>query len=59
MCCPTSDGAACCILANQAFVHANRLENQAIELVETGLATDYLDALAGRSAMDTVGYGMT
>ncbi|KAH9075572.1 thiolase-like protein [Lactarius deliciosus] len=59
MCSPTSDGAACCILANEAFVHANRLENQAIELVATGLATDYLDAFAGRSAMDTVGYGMT
>ncbi|KAH9075571.1 thiolase-like protein [Lactarius deliciosus] len=59
MCNPTSDGAACCILANEAFVHANRLENQAIELVATGLATDYLDAFAGRSAMDTVGYGMT
>ncbi|KAH9014634.1 thiolase-like protein [Lactarius hengduanensis] len=59
MCSPTSDGAACCILANEAFVHANRLENQAIELVATGLATDYLDAFAGRSAMATVGYGMT
>ncbi|KAH9043567.1 thiolase-like protein [Lactarius hengduanensis] len=59
MCSPTSDGAACCILANEAFVHANRLENQAIELVATGLATDYLDAFVGRSAMDTVGYGMT
>ncbi|KAH9005764.1 thiolase-like protein, partial [Lactarius hatsudake] len=59
MCSPTSDGAACRILANEAFVHANRLENQAIELVATGLATDYLDAFAGRSAMDTVGYGMT
>ncbi|KAH9024256.1 thiolase-like protein [Lactarius pseudohatsudake] len=59
MCSPTSDGATCCILANEAFVHANGLENQAIELVATGLATDYLDAFAGRSAMDTVGYGMT
>ncbi|KAH9036664.1 thiolase-like protein [Lactarius pseudohatsudake] len=54
-----ADGATCCILANEAFVHANGLENQAIELLATGLATDYLDAFAGRSAMDTVGYGMT
>jgi len=59
MCSPTSDGAACCIVANEAFVHANKLENQAIELVAAGLATDYPDAFAGRSAMDTVGYGMT
>ncbi|KAH9024273.1 thiolase-like protein [Lactarius pseudohatsudake] len=50
MCSPTSDGAACCILTNEAF---------AIELVATGLATDYLDAFAGRSAMDTVGYGVS
>ncbi|KAH9075562.1 thiolase-like protein [Lactarius deliciosus] len=27
--------------------------------IVTGLATDYLDAFAGRSAIDTVGYGMT
>jgi sterol carrier protein 2 len=59
MCSPTSDGAACCVVANEAFVHANKLENQAIELVATGLATDYPDAFAGRSAMDTVGYEMT
>ncbi|KAH9172851.1 thiolase-like protein [Lactarius sanguifluus] len=49
----------CCILANEVFGHTNRLENQAIELVATGLATDYLDAFAGRSAMDTVGSGIT
>ena len=40
-------------------MRANKLENQAIELVATGLGTDVPDALAGRSAMDTVGYGMT
>ncbi|KAH9981613.1 thiolase-like protein [Russula compacta] len=59
MCSPTSDGAACCIVANRAFVRAHKLENQAIELVATGLGTDYPEAFAGRSAMDTVGYGMT
>ena len=53
------DGAACCILANESFVHDNKLENQAIELVATGLATDYPDAFAGRSAIETVGYKMT
>ena len=40
-------------------MHDNKLENQAIELVATGLGTDYPDALAGRSAMETVGYSMT
>ena len=53
------DGAACCIVANGAFVRANKLENQAIELVATGLGTDSPDTFAGRSAMDSVGYGMT
>ncbi|KAH9036659.1 thiolase-like protein [Lactarius pseudohatsudake] len=43
----------------RAIFSQTRLENQAIELVATGLAADYLDAFAGRSAMDTVGYGMT
>jgi sterol carrier protein 2 len=55
----SQDGAACCILANESFVHEHKLENQAIELVATGLGTDYPDAFAGRSAMETVGYRMT
>ncbi|KAJ7476041.1 sterol carrier protein 2 [Mycena latifolia] len=45
MCSPTSDGAACCIVASEAFVHAHGLENQAIEI--------------STSAMETVGYNMT
>ena len=59
MCYDGEDGAACCIVANEAFVRANELENQAIELVATGLGTDVPGAFDGRSAMDTVGYGMT
>lgn len=58
-CHDVQDGAACCILANESFVHANQLENQAIELVAIGLETDYPEAFMGRSAMDSVGYGMT
>jgi sterol carrier protein 2 len=53
------DGAACCIVANESFVRGHKLENQAIEMVAIGLATDVPDALAGHSAMDSVGYGMT
>jgi sterol carrier protein 2 len=53
------DGAACCIVADEAFVRANKLENQAIELVATGLGTDVPGAFDGHSAIDTVGYGMT
>ncbi|KAI5823323.1 thiolase-like protein [Schizophyllum commune Tattone D] len=68
MCSPTSDGAACCIVASEAFVHAHHLENQAIEIVAQGLNTDAPSAFekttwgAGDDsgpAMDLVGYGMT
>lgn len=33
MCSPTSDGAACCIVASEEFVRSRGLENQAIEIV--------------------------
>ncbi|KAF8257791.1 hypothetical protein EI94DRAFT_1774353 [Lactarius quietus] len=60
MCNPTSVAQSCArYTRNEAFVHDNKLENQAIELVATGIATDYLDAFAGRSAIEAVGYRMT
>ncbi|KAG6874154.1 hypothetical protein C0995_005572 [Termitomyces sp. Mi166 len=58
MCSPTSDGAACCIVASEDFVHKHGLENQAIEIVATTLTTDS-PAAFGNSAMDLVGYTMT
>ncbi|KAG6839355.1 hypothetical protein H0H87_001029, partial [Tephrocybe sp. NHM501043] len=42
MCSPTSDGAACCIVASEDFVHKHGLENQAIEIVAQALTTDSL-----------------
>ncbi|PPQ90269.1 hypothetical protein CVT25_013094 [Psilocybe cyanescens] len=59
MCSPTSDGAACCLVASEDFVHAHGLENQAIEIVAQALATDGNSAFEGRSAMDVVGYEMS
>lgn len=53
------DGAVYCIVANEAFLRANKLETRAIEPVATRIGTDFADASAGRSAMDTVGHGMT
>jgi sterol carrier protein 2 len=53
------DGAACCIVASETFVHAQQLENQAIEIVAQALATDGPSTFEGRSAMDVVGYSMT
>jgi len=59
MCSPTSDGAACNIVASESFVHAHRLENQAIELVAQALGTDTPDAFTGEDAMAVVGFGMS
>ncbi|KIJ59808.1 hypothetical protein HYDPIDRAFT_118058 [Hydnomerulius pinastri MD-312] len=59
MCSPTSDGAACCIVASEDFVHAHKLENQAIEIVAQALETDHPAAFESGSAMEVVGYGMT
>eukprot|EP01121_Diplochlamys_sp_Union-15-3_P009124 TRINITY_DN2468_c0_g1_i3.p1 TRINITY_DN2468_c0_g1~~TRINITY_DN2468_c0_g1_i3.p1 ORF type:complete len:441 (+),score=97.29 TRINITY_DN2468_c0_g1_i3:136-1323(+) len=39
-CCPTSDGAACAILANEDFVKKHKLEHQAVEIVGAGMGTD-------------------
>ena len=55
----SQDGCGVLYSRNEAFVHAKKLENQAIELVGTGLVTDYLAHFAGRSTMDSFGYGMT
>ncbi|KAI6153161.1 thiolase-like protein [Pisolithus tinctorius] len=59
MCSPTSDGAACCIVASEAFVHAHKLENQAIEIVAMALETDDPTSFESNSAMEVVGYSMT
>lgn len=39
-CCPTSDGAAACILASENFVLRNGLEDQAVEILGMEMATD-------------------
>lgn len=53
------DGAACCIVASEDFVHRHGLENQAIEIVTQALATDGAETFEGSSAMDLVGYSMS
>ncbi|KAF8557444.1 thiolase-like protein [Imleria badia] len=58
MCTPTSDGAACCIVASEDFVHAHKLENQAIEIVAQVLETDDPATFDSDSAMELVAYGM-
>lgn len=56
---PFKDGAACCIIASEDFVHQHELENQAIEIVGNALATDSVETFETRRAMDIVGFAMT
>ena len=55
----SQDGAACCIVVSEDFVHSHGLENQAIEMVAQALSTDGVDTFEGHSAMDVVGYNMS
>ncbi|KAG9099844.1 hypothetical protein FS749_000240 [Ceratobasidium sp. UAMH 11750] len=59
MCCPTSDGAGCIIIASETFVHAHNLENQAIEIIGQAMHTDSPVTFESRSAMEIVGFEMT
>ena len=57
--CIKQDGAACCIVASEAFVHKYQLENQAIEIVAQALVTDDPSTFESKSAMNIAGYGMS
>ncbi|KAI5479782.1 hypothetical protein MNV49_002594 [Pseudohyphozyma bogoriensis] len=59
MCCPTSDGAACAIIASEAFVRKHRLENQAIEIAAMAMTTDSPKLFEERSAIELAGADMT
>lgn len=53
------DGAACCIIASEDFVHQRGLENQAIEVAGNALVTDGIETFERRSAIELVGFTMT
>jgi acetyl-CoA acetyltransferase len=55
MCCPTSDGAACAILATEEFVKEHKLENQAVEVLACVLGSDRKDTFSTNSAIDRIG----
>lgn len=59
MCCPTSDGGACVIVASENFVHKHKLENQAIEISALEMATDSVKLFEARSAIEITGADMT
>ena len=58
-CCPTSDGAACAIIASEKFVKEHGLEGQAVEIVGIALHTDYLSTFESKSSIKLIGYDMT
>lgn len=55
-CCPTSDGAAAVVLANEDFVRRHKLENQAVEIVGMEMSTDLPSTFSERSCIKIVGY---
>lgn len=55
MACPTSDGGACAIIASEDFVRSHGLENQAIEIVGQGMATDSPHLFDDRSPIELTG----
>ncbi len=57
-CCPTSDGGAAAVVANEAFVREHGLEDKAVEIVGMAMATDLPSSFEG-SDIKLVGYDMT
>jgi len=55
-CCPTSDGAAAVILANEEFVRMHRLQSQAVEILAMEMTTDKPSTFSSLSSMNLVGY---
>jgi sterol carrier protein 2 len=57
-CCPTSDGSACCIVANEDFVRRHKLEAQAVEIIGMEMCTDFPSTFTNKSSITLVGYDM-
>lgn len=58
-CCPTSNGAACAIIASEDFVKAHGLEDQAIEILSIALTTDTQATFESNSNIKLVGQDLT
>jgi len=53
-CSPTSDGAACVIVASKDFVRRHNLEPQAIEIIAQAMYTDFPSTFTENSCMKMV-----
>lgn len=58
-CCPLSDGAAACILANESFVRKNKLEKQAVEIIGMEMASDLETTFKDKSCIKVAGFDLT
>uniref|UniRef100_A0A1B6G1J0 Sterol carrier protein 2 n=1 Tax=Cuerna arida TaxID=1464854 RepID=A0A1B6G1J0_9HEMI len=58
-CCPTSDGSAAAILANEEFVIKHNLQAQAVLILGMEMATDLPSTFKSNSLINLVGYDMT
>lgn len=58
-CCPTSDGAACVILASEEFVKKHNLQAKAVEILALEMATDLQSTFNDNNCMKLVGFDMT
>ena len=57
-CCPTSDGAGAAILASEEFVVKHGLEDQAVEILDIRLMTDFNTAFDEKSSIKLIGFDM-
>ncbi|CDW89449.1 n-terminal domain containing protein [Stylonychia lemnae] len=57
-CCPTSDGAACAILASEAYVKQHNLQDQAVEILGITMTTDYRSTFDDKSSIKLIGSEM-
>jgi acetyl-CoA acyltransferase len=58
-CSPTSDGAACAIIASERFVDEHGLAERAVEIAGQALVTDTESSFKGRSCIKVVGSDMS
>ncbi len=58
-CCPTSDGAAAAVVVNEKFLKDHGLEDQAVELLDIRLNTDYNSTFDDKSSIKLVGFDMS
>lgn len=57
-CCPTSDGAGAAIVASEAFVKQHGLEDQAVEILDIRLMTDFKSTFDEKSSIKLIGFDM-